>query len=304
MKTNSILLIFFLTLAFQLSGSITEAKPYLSDMSAPLSTMKPMPPPNLLLNPGAEDGLLHWNIEQGVAESMEAFDCNGSAPYNGDYYFAVGGLCEVSNVPGVLTQVIDISVYADSIQTGEFQVNFGGYMSNYAGEDLPEMRLYYVNDMDDLIGFSAPVSSLNVDWTLVSATELLPQGTSTIRVELKGTWNAGSVNDCYFDDLYVFLGTGELDPEVSIEELSNTPKLMTVTPNPVQSFGVIEIPISNNGAVRFSLLDATGSRVSCDVEYFSDRIIIHRGRDLDGMYLFTITNNGGLIGRGKVLFRP
>lgn len=267
-------------------------------------TQKAMTPPNLLQNPGGEDGLDNWTIEQGVAASLIAFDCNGIAPNSGDYYFAVGGLCEFSDVPGVLTQVIDIAAYADSVASGEFTVNFGGYFSNWVGEDLPEMRLYYLDDTENLIGFSNTVSSINDSWTNLTEVEILPANTAFIKVELKGTQLGGSFNDSYFDDLAVWLGHGELDPPTSIAAHTADQPQLEVMPNPVQTTATISLPNDQNGTMQFRLTDLRGAIVPCHVEYFADRIVIENTMDLQGLYIFTVKNNDLMLGYGKVIFKP
>lgn len=295
MKTHGLLLCLVSILTLQMFGQTNNPE---SDL---ISTAKAMTP-NLLLNPGAEDGLDNWTMTQGVSASLIAFDCNGIEPYADEYYFAVGGLCEFSEVEGILTQDIDVSIYADSIATGDYQANFGGYFSNWVGEDIPEMRLLYLDGADGLLGSSTTLSSVNDSWTMVSATEMIPLGTATIQVELKGTQIAGSFNDSYFDELFVWLEMEEA--QVSTQELSHFPASLKVTPNPAQSVATIELPYAPNGSINFSLTDLAGSQTPCSVKYYSDRIVILNNGELNGLYLFTVTSDSNLIGRGKVLFIP
>ena len=112
---------------------------------------------------------------------------------------------------GIAIQGIDVTTYADSIDTGNFEVHFGGYLSNYSGSDLPEMKLIFLDENFIQIGESNTLSSLNNSWTLLSETMLIPVSTRNIQVELKGTRNAGTDNDSYFDDLFLHVGFFELD---------------------------------------------------------------------------------------------
>lgn len=273
--------------------------------AVPFSTSNSLGPENLLLNPGAEDDLDNWTIEQGTAASMLAGDCNGTDPYTGNRYFAVGGLCEADSLPGILTQLIDVSAYQDSIATGDFEVSYGAYMSNWAGDDLPEMRLYFLDDSENLLEVSNTVWTLNSSWTLVSNTHIVPQGCAVIKAELEGTWNAGSFNDSYFDDVFVQFGEAEFDCDevVGIDDVSDLHELMVISPNPVNDIGVIHLSHANLGNVRTVLSDMTGSIVACKVEYQSNRILVHNTDNLAGLYIFSVYNKGRLIGRGKVIFQ-
>ncbi|MCB0644470.1 MAG: metallophosphoesterase family protein, partial [Phaeodactylibacter sp.] len=183
-----------------------------SDWSVPttFTTGASIAVPNLLLNPGAEQDLSNWTTLEGVVEALESGVCNGVTTHSGEQYFAVGGLCEHSPV-GRAMQAVDVSSYADSIDTGAFPAHFGGYLSDYSGADLPEMKLLFLDADALVIGESQVLSTLNNSWTLLSAVALIPAQTRTIQMELKGTRNQGTDNDSYFDDLFLMLGADQLD---------------------------------------------------------------------------------------------
>ena len=63
----------------------------------PFFTSESLQGDNLLTNPGAEDGIEGWVISEGVAESLTAGECDGVNPFEGERYFAVGGLCTESD---------------------------------------------------------------------------------------------------------------------------------------------------------------------------------------------------------------
>ena len=150
----------------------------------------------MLLNPGADEGLDSWTPIEGVFEVLTDGECDGISPHTGETYFGVGGVCEESAY-GKTIQNVDVSAYADSIATGDFQANFGGYLSNFGGSDLPEMWLVFLNEEGDEVGITTKVSSLSNVWTMFSEWVDLPLTTTTISFVLAGTRNTGVDNDSY-----------------------------------------------------------------------------------------------------------
>lgn len=275
-----------------------------SDWTSPVSfsTGASIATPNLLLNPGAEDSLMNWTVTEGIVESLSDGVCNGISPQSGERYFVAGGLCVESPV-GVCIQGIDVSGYADSIDTGNFPVNFGGYLSNYSGSDLPEMRLIFLDQNSVEIGSSNTISTLNSSWTLLSMWETIPQMTRTIQVELKGTRNAGTDNDSYFDDLFLRVGTNEMgcDSMVSVVNMPIRVTTLKVAPNPVESVGTILLPSEAYKDLRLYMVDINGSKVNCPVKYEQGKIYFEKGNLPKGSYFFWVRDKGALIGSGKVI---
>lgn len=274
-----------------------------SDWSAAVTfnTGASIAPPNLLLNYGAEDSLMHWVVTEGIIESLTDGICNGISPHSGDRYFAVGGLCEESPI-GICVQDIDVSSYADSIDTGNYPVNFGGYLSNFSGSDFPEMRLIFLNQNSVEIGTSNTVSTLNSSWTMFSSWVTIPDMTRVIRVELKGTRNAGTDNDSYFDDLFLRIGSmEECNNVVSNVNSPMTLATLNVVPNPVESVGTIILPSDNYKDVRLYLIDTKGSKVDCPIRYENGKIFFDKGNIPKGPYVFWVREKGLVIGAGKLL---
>ena len=275
-----------------------------SDWTNPVSftTGESIALPNLLTNPGAEDSLMNWTVLEGVVESLTEGVCDGITPFSGIKYFAVGGLCDHSSV-GRCVQNIDVSTYADSIDTGNFPVNFGGFLSNYAGSDLPEMKLLFLNSDSMEIGSSNTLSTLNNSWTMVSEIQFIPEQTRMIQVELKGTRNAGTDNDSYFDDLFLTVGTNEFDcnPTTSHFNQPVPATTLNVVPNPIESTGVIQLPSSNFNKVKLFVVDAKGTKVNCQEKYEADKIIINKGNLNSGTYFFWVRDKGNIIGTGKLI---
>ena len=275
-----------------------------SEWSTPVSfnTGASISSPNLLMNAGAEDSLMHWTVTEGIVEALTAGVCNGVSPNSGERYFIVGGLCTESDL-AVCVQDVDVSMYADSIDLGNFTVNYGGYLSNFSGSDLPEMRLIYLDQNSVEIGASNTISTTNSSWTLFSNWESIPQETRTIQVELKGTRNAGTDNDSYFDDLFLRVGTDEenCDRMVSVVNTPERVKTLTVTPNPVESLGTIILPTDNYKDVKLYVVDATGAKINCTARYESGKIYFKKGSLSEGTYFFLVRDAQKVIGTGKVV---
>lgn len=275
-----------------------------SDWTMPVafSTGQSIALPNLLVNPGAEDSLMNWTVVEGIVETLTDGICDGVSAYSGERYFAVGGLCEESPL-AVCVQGIDISAYADLIDLGNFSVNFGGYLSNFSGSDLPEMRLIFLDANSVEIASSSTISTLNSSWTLFSVWESIPENTRTIQVELKGTRNGGTDNDSYFDDLFVRVGSNEEDCNTTVSVINHPLRLtrLNVNPNPVTSFGTIILPKDNYQDLQLFMIDITGSKINCSVQYETDRIIFDKGNLPKGSYIFWLREKGKPIGTGKVI---
>ena len=182
-----------------------------SDWSTPLAfqTGTSSLTDNLVSNGGGENGTTDWQITIGSIESLTAGECAGVNPRSGTYYLAVGGLCSGNETPySEAYQNIDVSSFSDSIDTGSKKVIFGGYLSNYAGNDQPTMNLEFLDAASNPLGSSTVLTTLNSSWTYLEATETIPALTRTIQVVLTGTRNAGTDNDSYFDDLTLRLNLG------------------------------------------------------------------------------------------------
>jgi len=152
---------------------------------------------NLIQNRGAESGTTNWI---GDIESLENAECNSVSPFAGAHNFAVGGVCANEMNVGLAYQDIDLSLFINSITTGQARARFGGYLRNFNGSDLPEVYVEFYQGQN-LITTTNNISSNQSMW-LLSETEVdVPTNTDNCRLYLKGTRNAGSDNDSYFDEL-------------------------------------------------------------------------------------------------------
>ena len=177
-----------------------------SDWSEPLSftTGESAFTENLLVNPGAEEGVLGWSVTEGYMESMEAYVCDGIEPHSGDYYFIVGALCNTVTYSEAY-QEVDVSEYSECIDDELAYINYGGYLSDWGGDDHPEMKIAFIDSDGNQISESETIGTYNPSWTLFSIQEPVPEGTRVIQMILMGTRYAGDDNDSYFDDLFIRL---------------------------------------------------------------------------------------------------
>lgn len=271
--------------------------------TAPFTTGESVSTGNLLLNPGAEDSLMNWSVVEGVVEALTAGTCNGINTHSGNRYFAVGGLCDHSDV-GRLIQEVDVLAFADSIDAGNYKANYGGYLSNYNGSDRPEMRLLFLDKNAVELSVSDYLTTLNSSWTLLSEWVAIPPLTRTIQLELKGTRNAGTDNDSYFDDLFLTVGPAMVDCSgVSSIETPNQQHIPSfkVSPNPVDSQSVIELLGAEYADVKLQVVDASGTKVKLQVRYEQDRIVFEQQGLAPGIYFFILRGRRSIVGRGEFL---
>jgi hypothetical protein len=174
-------------------------------MTTPLDTLSA----NLVLNPGAESGIVNWQVTIGVIESLNPLQCAGINPYAGVKYFAVGALC-VEHPFASAFQNIEVSTYAQPIDSGNVLVNYGAYLADYANTDEPSFALQFLNASNVVIGGTDTIRHQTEVWTLKQATVSIPVGTRTIRFILMGKRNAGVDNDSYFDEIFLRLLQGDL----------------------------------------------------------------------------------------------
>ena len=259
--------------------------------------------PNLLLNPGAEDSTDNWSVLEGVFESLESEVCNGIMPYSGERYFSVGGLCDHSPVARVV-QNINVAAYTDSIDAGGFKVNFGGYLSNYSGADLPEMKLTFLDQNLAELGQSNTLSTTNSNWTLLSESMDIPAQTRNIQLELKGTRNAGTDNDSYFDALFVSIGTLTQNCDSLTSSVQSRPvaaRPLTIFPNPAHDLVTIEIPELLDGDFILGMTNSSGNKVSPPFTIKDRQLTIQLEGLPNGTYFVWLWSKQGVQYTGKVV---
>ena len=136
-----------------------------SDWSDPIgfSTSLSIYSANLILNPGAEGGTSSWTTVSGSFESILSGECAGNNSHSGARLFAVGGVCD-PNAYGEGYQDIDLLSYSSMIDNDSAIVFFGGYLSDYSGDDIPAFYLEFYNAGNSLLGSTMSYESSSPDW--------------------------------------------------------------------------------------------------------------------------------------------
>ena len=135
-------------------------------------------------------------------ESLEEYVCDGVQPYSGDYYFIVGALCNTATYAEAY-QEVDISEYSECIDQNLAYVNYGGYLSDWGGQDYPEMAIMFLDENGSEIDRTDNIGTYNSFWTYFSNEYQIPVNTRLIQMILMGTRYAGDDNDSYFDELFL-----------------------------------------------------------------------------------------------------
>ena len=157
---------------------------------------------NLILNPGGELGTSLWTVTQGYMESLPEYECDGIEPHTGNYYFIVGALCNTVTYSEAY-QIVDLTDYRECIEDGLAYIDYGGYLSNWGGDDHPEMKIAFFNENGAQIQETDILDTYNSSWTLLRNEQQIPENTHYVKMILMGTRYAGDDNDSYFDDLFL-----------------------------------------------------------------------------------------------------
>jgi len=272
-----------------------------SEWSEPCSftTSQSLYSPNLLLNPGAENGTSNWTVQEGVFESLEEYECNGISPHSDQYYFCVGGLCTSSNYAEVY-QMIDLSEYSDCIDDSGASAGFGGFLANWSGWDQPEMYIAFLDENGLEIGVSETQSTLNSSWTEFDTILPIPIHTRDIKFTLMGTRNGGQDNDCYFDDLFLRVFRDESCIEVIsiLDDEPNIPKEIALHqnyPNPFNPVTSIGYDLPEDSYIKISVYDIMGRRIKT----------LFDGQQATGHWVIQwdgTNNKGHVVGTGSYFY--
>ena len=270
---------------------------------SPFTTGPSLLSSNLLLNPGAEDETNNWTATTGAIEALEDGECDGIAPFQDPHYFAVGGVCD-DNEYGLAYQNIDVSSYSDAIDLGNFSSYFGGYLSNWGGDDVPAMRLIFLDENLNELESTAQLSTLASSWTLLANWTLIPIGTRTIQFELEGTRNAGADNDSYFDELFLRLGIEDNACSVFVDGIAPL-KLaeIKVFPNPFVNETSLLLSRWLSQDVELRIQSSNGSKVQCQFTIEGKKISLQRGDLSAGIYFLQVFDEGRLIAKTKLVIQ-
>ena len=168
---------------------------------------------NLLENPSAESGLAGWNVKTGAAVATNKASCNRVtyAPKAGSSLFMMG-LCDQKVDESWLYQDIDISSHSEVVDQGKALVNFGAYLRTKGNGDIPSVWVSFLAADGAALGES-PILLDTIGWTWGNKTaeQAVPQGTYTLRFNMRGArstyrW-ADPYLDAYIDSVFMTLKT-------------------------------------------------------------------------------------------------
>lgn len=190
---------------------------------------------NLLLNGGAENMTNNWIQDAGSFESITSGQCAGNNAFAGNSLFAVGGVC-TDNAYGEGHQDVDVSAYAAAINAGNAAAKFGGYLSDYNGDDKPEFKLSFLDANGTVISSTPVYGYQSGTWTLLNESADVPPLCTKIRFILMGTRLSGNDNDSYFDEMFLKIDSVKCTLATSLSDFSSSiePKI-SLFPNPASS---------------------------------------------------------------------
>ncbi len=163
---------------------------------------------NLLVNPGAEQGMLGWNIERGMVREWSNDylghangGCRGPGSAAGDYYFSVGGICNQQTEEAIAYQEVDVSQHTEAIDSGDAQAFFGANLRPWSRDnDRVAIHLVFLNAAGGVISNSHPLTHNGSSWRGVNSYMAIPAQTRRIRFVMTGQRLSGVNNDAYVDD--------------------------------------------------------------------------------------------------------
>ncbi len=90
---------------------------------------------------------------------------------------------------------------------------------------------------------------------------------------------------------------------VSVEEMTTSPISVKLYPNPVTDFATVEFENPAGLAHSFTLYDLTGRSVRMLNNIFDGSLQFERGGLKDGVYIYRLTNDHGVVAEGKVILK-
>lgn len=223
---------------------------------------------NLILNPGCEDSLVngeipHWEEVVGTNWTQRKEDplpCEG-----GNYFFAgAAALAE-------LRQDVDVSAYADSIDTNTQRFVFSGYVHSWE-QSPPDSSRVILEFLD--ISKTVKLDSLDSgnyanpdEWVHITLRSVAPPNARYIRIRLISLRKNGTNNDGYFDAL--FLSTADIVfAESGNEERPDELALLQNYPNPFNPMTTITYILPHPGNVSVLVYNSAGQVVRTLVEEY------------------------------------
>jgi len=258
---------------------------------------------NLLQNIGAEDSVNFWTVNNGTLESLSDGQCNGTAPYAGNKYFGVGGLC-VESPFGSASQTIDVSAYQIDIDNGTTEARYGAYMADWNGSDIPSVALQFLDASSSLIFGTDTTSSPQTTWTYVNQQWSIPSGTRFIKYIMMGERNAGTDNDSYVDEAFLKINLAADSCSYYVPNSTNTIQEnellnLKLFPNPVSNSAIVNIPYSKNDYLSIRIINFEGKIIKEYNHVHPPTFTFNTENMQNGLYLLQILDKSKIVGSIK-----
>ena len=163
-----------------------------------------LPPPNLLVNPGAElqpvtnNG---WTQASGNWTIARGDDDGGIGTHSGDNFFWGG-----QSAAAELYQDVDLSRYRGWLGDGTQRVFFAGYYGSWSGDnDQAQFEIQLLDDSGGVVDTETTPFASPSFWARATRELLVPPEVATVRVILRSQRLTGSDNNGYFDDVGLYL---------------------------------------------------------------------------------------------------
>jgi hypothetical protein len=101
------------------------------------------------------------------------------------------------------------------------------------------------------------------------------------------------------------LGTVEAkeNDNTAVRDLSSPSANVSVYPNPVTDMATVEFENSNGLLHTFRLYDMSGRTVRIKDHIYENSFVIDRGSLKDGIYIYILSNEAGVVSEGKLIFK-
>ncbi len=199
-------------------------------------------PTNLVSNPGGEEGLSGWKLQSGGFVSRTSAD-GFPKPNSGERYFWAG-----EKNYSCLYQDVDLSQSAGLIDGGGLVCNFGGWIQSFNRNDEPSLRLDLLDARGALLQTCA-IGPVKCDaWYPFQQSCDVPTGTRGARLYLESIRRSGSINDGFFDDL--FLSCMQEKPPSITASIITGPYLQNATPSSIVVMWETDRPAPSGVYVR------------------------------------------------------
>ncbi|MGC9328379.1 MAG: hypothetical protein ACP5I1_12155, partial [Candidatus Hinthialibacter sp.] len=176
------------------------------------------PNKNLLMNPGAEDGVNGWKNIGGSIEVIQRTN-HDKGPHSGDSFFSFQDNAQYASAG----QVIDLSFASSNIDQNNAVLIVSAWIHNEStNNDLPGLRVEFLNDAMNVIGEWKEESLQSpLLWESFTFAVTVIPNTRQVRFVMDAVYNVGSGNSCFYDDLYLALEL--IDPSLPTPTQTPTP---------------------------------------------------------------------------------